>query len=359
MGREPLVRYRQHGTRADSHRVPYALRMLTFDDFDAWGDAVSGAHLRLACDAVESRTWTLGILDLGDLVLQLATEGGGNLCYGGNAHAGPLLFMPLTRAAEHVVNGMPLDEEALFAIPHGTDFSIRVRRRAHAWCSVALPAGFPLPIDTKAGSTGLPCRPGSVAGLRRLVTRIAAALLERPAGTAAHRAARAELLAAVAACLPATPPWPTCSPGAASGSSAASRAATAPTSANCPPPRSLVPGPDLPRRQPPPRRRRGPRSMPARPVIAASPTSASVPGSGTATSLITSPAVVSTYNSPLSSSPKPSGARPPRVEKPRASGRCRTGWSPGCHSDHCGRWCRRCRFAGSTTFGFAPLIRYS
>ena len=191
---------------ADSDRVPYALRMLTFDDFDAWGDAVSGAHLRLACDAVERRTWTLGILDLGGVVLQVATEGGGNLCYGGNAHAGPLLFMPLTRAAEHVVNGMPLGEEALFAIPHGTDFSIRVRRRAHAWCSVALPAGFPLPIDTTAGSTGLPCRPGSVEALRRLVTRIAAALLERPAGTAAHRAARADLLAAVAACLPATPP---------------------------------------------------------------------------------------------------------------------------------------------------------
>lgn len=180
--------------------------MMTFDDFDAWGDAVSGAHLRLTCDSVERRKWTLGILDLGSVVLQVAAEGGGNLCYGGNAHAGPLLFVPLTRAAEQVVNGVPLDEDSLFAIPHGADFSIRVRRRAHAWCSVALPADAPFALDAEADSTHLACRPGAVAGLRQLVNRIAATLLDRPTGTAAHQAAGAELLAAVTACRPTAPP---------------------------------------------------------------------------------------------------------------------------------------------------------
>jgi AraC family ethanolamine operon transcriptional activator len=180
--------------------------MFSFDDFDAWGDAISGAHLRLTCDAVERRNWTLGILDLGAVVLQVASEGGGNLCYGGNVHAGPLLFVPLTRAAEHVVNGVPLDDDSLFAIPHGADFSIRVRRRAHAWCSVALPADAPFPLEAGAASTGLACRPGTAAALRQLVNRITATLLERPAGTAAHRAAGADLLAAVAACLPPAAP---------------------------------------------------------------------------------------------------------------------------------------------------------
>ena len=54
--------------------------MLTFDDFDAWGDAVSGAHLRLVCDVVETPAWSLGILDLGGVVVQVASEGGGNVC---------------------------------------------------------------------------------------------------------------------------------------------------------------------------------------------------------------------------------------------------------------------------------------
>ena len=115
--------------------------MISFDDFDAWGEAVSGASLRLVCDAVEVPRWSLGILDLGGVVLQMATEGGGNLCYGVNTHAGPLLFVPLSHAAGHVVNGVRLDEESLFAIPQGADFSIHVRHRAHAWCSIALPDG--------------------------------------------------------------------------------------------------------------------------------------------------------------------------------------------------------------------------
>lgn len=184
--------------------------VITFNDFDAWGEAVSGASLRLACDAVETPFWTLGILDLGGIVLQIASEGGGNVCYGGNTHAGPILFMPLSLAHEHVVNGEPLDDDSLFAIPRNADFSIRVRRKAHSWCSIALPpdaamlGGKPL-----AGSERVACRPGAVRGLRSLARTMASSLLEMPAGTAAHRAAAAELSRAALDCLSgAEPPRP-------------------------------------------------------------------------------------------------------------------------------------------------------
>lgn len=177
--------------------------MLTFDDFDAWGDAVSGAHLRLVCDVVETPAWTLGILDLGGVVLQVASEGGGNLCYGGNTHSGPTLFVPLTHAREHVANGVPLDEDSLLLIPHGADFSIRVHRRAHEWCSIALPESrF---VAAGAASERVVCSPGAVRGLGRMVRQIAASLLDRPPGTAAHRAAGRELAAAAEACLATTP----------------------------------------------------------------------------------------------------------------------------------------------------------
>ena len=83
--------------------------MLLFDDFDAWADAISGASLRLVCDAVETRRWTLGRVPVGDLVLQVASEGGGNLCYGENTHSGPMLSIPLSHAAAHVVNAERLD----------------------------------------------------------------------------------------------------------------------------------------------------------------------------------------------------------------------------------------------------------
>jgi AraC family ethanolamine operon transcriptional activator len=177
--------------------------MWQFDDFDAWGDAVSGANLRLTCDFVERRQWTLGIVDLDGVVVQLAAEGGGNICYGGSVHGGPQLFVPLTRVGEHVANGVPLDEESLLAVPPGTDFWIRVRRRAHSWCSVALPTDVPAP----ASSGRIVCGRDAVGRLRRIVGDIAASLLDRPGGTPAHEAARREILAAASACLqaPAAP----------------------------------------------------------------------------------------------------------------------------------------------------------
>jgi len=179
--------------------------MLTFDDFDAWGDAVSGANLRLVCDSVENPAWTLGILDLGRVVVQIASEGGGNICFGANTHGGPILFIPLTFAREHLVNGEPLDEESLFAIPRGADFSICVRRRAHAWCSVALPADLHGPLGSLTASTRVTGSAGSVTRLVRLVQGIASTLVDRPAGTAGHRAAASDLIEAVTACLPAVP----------------------------------------------------------------------------------------------------------------------------------------------------------
>lgn len=173
--------------------------MKRFDDFDAWGDAINGASLRMACDGVEIRSWALGAVNLGDVVIQVAEEGGGNICYGGNAHAGTMLFMPLTHASGHVVNSEILDDETLLAIPRGADFRIHVRKRAHAWCSIALP--FDAPGFEPQASAGIAGRGAAVPRLRHLATSIATSLLDRPAGTPAHLAAGRELLAVALACL--------------------------------------------------------------------------------------------------------------------------------------------------------------
>lgn len=169
--------------------------MQSFDDFDAWGDAVSGASLRLACDSVEVRRWTLGFLGLGDVALQVASEGGGNICYGANAHAGTMLFLPLTHSAAHVCNSERLDDSSLLVIPRGADFRIRVRGCAHAWCSIALP------FDTPQSSAWIARGHETVAELKRLARAVASNLLDQPADTAAHHAAGRKLAARAAGCL--------------------------------------------------------------------------------------------------------------------------------------------------------------
>jgi AraC family ethanolamine operon transcriptional activator len=172
--------------------------MHSFDDFDAWGAAINSAHLQLACDGVENRQWTVGRVDLGDISLQVATEGGGNICYGGNAHDGALLFLPLTHVGAHVANGRPLDDDSALAIPCGADFRIHVRRRAHMWCSVALPGHVAVGPAGRPGSSVIACAYGGVPRLKRLVQEICHWLLDRPAGTPAHVAANRRILAAVA-----------------------------------------------------------------------------------------------------------------------------------------------------------------
>lgn len=178
--------------------------MTTFEDFDAWGDAVNGASLRMCCDGVEHRRWSIGMVDLGEVILQVATEGGGNLCFGGNAHPGTILFVPLTQARAHVANGEPLDDGSLLAMPRGADFRIHIRRKAHAWCSIALPGD----MLASTNSERIVCGEAAVSRLRRLVTGTVESLGGQPGGTAAHRAAAREVVAAAAGCLgtPMEPP---------------------------------------------------------------------------------------------------------------------------------------------------------
>ena len=110
-----------------------------FDDFDAFGEAVRSADLRMACDSAEHRFWRLAACGIGDMFLQVADEGGGNLCHGANTHGGIQLFVPLSNATAHVCNCEQLDAGSLLAIPTGADFAIQVRRRAHGWFALALP----------------------------------------------------------------------------------------------------------------------------------------------------------------------------------------------------------------------------
>jgi len=186
--------------------------MKKFSDFDAWGDAISGASLQMACDGIETRAWTIAAIELGDVVLQMATEGGGNICYGGNAHAGTILFLPLTHAAAHVVNGERLDDCSLLAIPRGADFRIHVHKRAHSWCSIALPFDVPTLSGPTAANARVATCCDAVPRLRRLAVSITETLMDQPANAAAHEAAGRELTAAAVACLrPTTEPAP--SPG--------------------------------------------------------------------------------------------------------------------------------------------------
>jgi AraC-like DNA-binding protein len=180
----------------------------TFNDFDAWGDTIRTADLRLVCDAVERREWQHAVVAVDNVILQMAVEGGGNLCYGANTHVGHVLFLPLTHTTEHVVNCERLDEGSLLLIPPGCDFTIQVQKRAHAWCSVALPAfeeaGADLvPGPLTSGATAHVLRSGiqPVKALKDLIRGIITSPLAESGATPAGANAAAAIVEAVRACL--------------------------------------------------------------------------------------------------------------------------------------------------------------
>jgi AraC family ethanolamine operon transcriptional activator len=175
--------------------------MFCFDDFDAWGDAVRGANLRLICDRIETNLWRLGVANLGPVVVQAAFEGGGNLCYGANTHRGPTLFVPLTLAERHVANGERLDDRSFLFIPPGADFRIQVRRLAHAWCSIALPPEEHALPDGGRASRIVRADPAAVRRLRSLAESVVTSPVFAARPGAAHAAAALQLREAVSACL--------------------------------------------------------------------------------------------------------------------------------------------------------------
>ena len=174
--------------------------MLIFDDFDAWGEAVRGADLRLACDGVETPQWRLAFRHVGPVVLQFGDEGGGNLCFGGNNHQGTLLWMPLGEPGHQVANCERCDHGSVLVIPPGADFCIQVRKRAHAWCSIALPG------TTSAGDRGSPSHvvhadPLDVRRLTNLITRVVSAPEVDLVSPSVAEGLSQRLLAAASACL--------------------------------------------------------------------------------------------------------------------------------------------------------------
>lgn len=172
-----------------------------FDDFDAWGEAVRGADLRLACDGVETPVWQLAVRRVGPVELQMAHEGGGNLCFGGNTHRGTLIYMPLGDPHQHVVNCERLDERSLLVIPPGGDFCIQVRKRSHAWCSVALPENTVVPqVTTSQIVRGDPVH---VRRLKRLVEHLtqAEAVEATPAPGQADAEVANQVIAAALSCV--------------------------------------------------------------------------------------------------------------------------------------------------------------
>ena len=168
------------------------------------------SHLRLVCDGVETRLWTLGIADSAASSCRWRPREAATPAMAATRMTGPMLFLPLTHAARACRQRRAARRRLAVRDPPRRRFSHSVcGSRAHAWCSIALPAEMALPDSVSATASGRVTSPGGgVRRLRQLVEEIVAGVMPLDAASPAHEAAGAALVSAATAC------WPDVAPAA-------------------------------------------------------------------------------------------------------------------------------------------------
>jgi AraC-like DNA-binding protein len=107
-----------------------------FNDFEAYGAAVSDADVRLMLPRLDVAHWEIAAQSVGRIHLQKGLERSGMIAEGAANHGDLMLFIPLS--GPQGGNGIDLGPGSVLVIPPGSEFVIRSPAE-HAWCSVRLP----------------------------------------------------------------------------------------------------------------------------------------------------------------------------------------------------------------------------
>ena len=107
-----------------------------FTQFEAYAAAVIHADLRLKLPRLVQSQWELQTEGLGQISLQLGSEGSGIIAEGSAQQDGYTLFVPL--AGLQYANGQALAEQRVLLMTPGGELAI-ASKVPHDWCSIVLP----------------------------------------------------------------------------------------------------------------------------------------------------------------------------------------------------------------------------
>ncbi len=142
----------------DRHVITFAQ---TFDDFDAFTDAVEDVDVRCITPRIFRPEWLLRGFQLpSGLRVQLASMGSGNIAEGTSPADGCNIFLQ-RRGIIHA-NGSVLPLDSVFVIPPESEFNLSISC-AHSWISIFVPS-------TLLDRTGLSARIGGLSTARIVPT---------------------------------------------------------------------------------------------------------------------------------------------------------------------------------------------
>ena len=150
-----------------------------FRDFDEFANSVRDVDSTMMLQNLILPSWSISLVDLSGIHIQLGREGGGNITEGQSQLDGYVIFFPLNHTEAHAANGIALEKNSFAILEPGCEFCIRCTTE-HDWCSIFIPThklslGSDL-VDSSSGSEKMTCR--VTLSTRQLVVQFQAFMFE-------------------------------------------------------------------------------------------------------------------------------------------------------------------------------------
>ena len=112
----------------------------TYNDFEAYAESVQGVDMRCLVQRLEVPVWSIRHFNLGELLLQWASEGIGNIAAGAAGIDG--FILKIQRSGKWGrANGIQFGPGDMAVVGAGAEFCI-ASDDADDWCSLFLPIDF-------------------------------------------------------------------------------------------------------------------------------------------------------------------------------------------------------------------------
>ena len=122
----------------DEYSGEMAIEINAYNDFDAFSRDVRDIDGQMLLKDTKCPMWTNRHIELCGVHVQIGSLGSGNIVEGKSSSDGYLIYMPLSQACEHTVNGITFDVHSILVMEPGSDVCLSVTG-PHERCTIFIP----------------------------------------------------------------------------------------------------------------------------------------------------------------------------------------------------------------------------
>ncbi len=109
-----------------------------YRDFDEFTETVGDVDCRMTMNGPGRNVWSLSVVSLPDVHVQIGSVGSGNIVEGQALSDGFLFYLPLTFDCAYSLNGQLIEKDAFMVLEPGCEFFLSTLED-HEWCTISAP----------------------------------------------------------------------------------------------------------------------------------------------------------------------------------------------------------------------------